>query len=838
MPSFSEVRPFRQFVLKVHSRCDLACNHCYVYESADRSWRTKPAVIAMETVVKAADRIAEHAREHRLSAVRVVLHGGEPLLAGAARLAEIVRVLRQRIELASQLDLSIHTNGVRLTTQLCELFLAERVSVGVSIDGDRAGNDLHRRYADGRSSYDQVVRAVELLRGQRYRAIYAGLLCTIDVRNDPVSTYQALAALDPPAIDFLLPHGTWDTPPPGIGPGGTPYADWLTAVFDAWTADHRRVPVRAFESIIATSLGGGSGTEALGLTASDLLVIETDGTLEQADSIKVAYDGAPQTGLDIFRHALDQAASHPGIRARQEGLAGLCRTCQDCPVVISCGGGLYAHRYRHGHGFANPSVFCADLLKLITYVRSRLRPRAVAVSPKSPAERGAAIAAPRVPYELTSAQFESLAAGHGDASAVTLLGDAQSGIARKLLRLLHERVDAATDRGFHAGWSLLAEVETADTAAIGAVLAHPYVRTWMVRTLKSRIRPGRAGSAAEGIGSPPADLGHLAAIAAAAAVRAGVSAEIDVPVTGGYLHLPGLGRLRVGAERSAIIVTGRDNFDVRTAGGKWTVLTSGPTAGDAWQQVRELRSGPFSVRLEDTDPYRDCYQLPTAERLAARQATRWQDQFAQALPLIERDLRDYLPGLAAGLSVITPLANEVPGRLVSASARQAFGAVGAALPPDGSDLALLLLHEVQHVKLGAVLDLFDLVVQDDRLFYAPWRDDPRPAESLLHGAYAHLAIADYWRVRRHQLTGTRAATAHAQFALWRSQTAEVIETLGGADTLTQLGRRFVAGMQATVVPWLSESVPESAAADARHQAAGHRAAWERRLASGGGPDGR
>ena len=100
-------------------------------------------------------------------------------------------------------------------SMVAELFLAERVKVGISLDGDRAANDLHRRFADGRSSYDGVIRAVDLLRRPEYREIYAGLLCTIDLRSDPVASYWALAALDPPAVDFLLPHGTWDSPPPG-----------------------------------------------------------------------------------------------------------------------------------------------------------------------------------------------------------------------------------------------------------------------------------------------------------------------------------------------------------------------------------------------------------------------------------------------------------------------------------------------------------------------------------------------------------------------------------------------------------------------------------------------
>ena len=244
----------------------------------------------------------------------------------------------------------MHTNGVRLNEQLCEVFLAERVKVGISLDGDRVANDLHRRFADGRSSYDHVLRAVALLRRERYRETFAGLLATIDVRSNPVASYRALAALAPPALEFLLPHGTHDNPPPGAARGATPYADWLAAVYEAWHADGERVPVRIFESIRRTSLGLSSLTEAIGTEASDIAVIETDGTIEQADSVKVAYDGAPATGLDIFRHPLDVAAAHPAIAARQRGVAGLSAPCRRCPVVASCGGGLFAHRYRPGPG--------------------------------------------------------------------------------------------------------------------------------------------------------------------------------------------------------------------------------------------------------------------------------------------------------------------------------------------------------------------------------------------------------------------------------------------------------------------------------------------------------
>jgi uncharacterized protein len=40
--------------------------------------------------------------------------------------------------------------------------------------------------------------------------------------------------------------------------------------------------------------------------------------------------------------------------------------------MTTCGGGLYPHRYRSGSGFRHPSVYCADLMRLITHVRDRV----------------------------------------------------------------------------------------------------------------------------------------------------------------------------------------------------------------------------------------------------------------------------------------------------------------------------------------------------------------------------------------------------------------------------------------------------------------------------------
>jgi len=362
--------PFSEFVLKVHGRCNLACDYCYIYENADQTWRRRPTAMSAEVVAATAARLGEHVRDHGLDEVTVVLHGGEPLLAGRAALAATAGALRAAVPSTCRVELSTQTNGVLLTHEMLAMLDEHDVGVSVSLDGDQSGHDRHRIRANGRGSHAEVMRGLNRL-ASSHRRLYRGLLCTVDLDNDPIRTYEALLETRPPRIDFLLPHGTWTAPPPRrpVEGGGTPYAEWLIAVFDRWYhAPRRETGVRLFEEILNLLLGGQSRSEGVGLSPVAMLVVDTDGTLQQVDTLKTSYAGAPETGLTVFDHRFDDAMWHPGVVARQIGLAALAPACRTCAVRDICGGGLYAHRYREGHGYLNPSVYCPDLMKLITHI--------------------------------------------------------------------------------------------------------------------------------------------------------------------------------------------------------------------------------------------------------------------------------------------------------------------------------------------------------------------------------------------------------------------------------------------------------------------------------------
>ncbi|HEY6311645.1 MAG TPA: FxsB family cyclophane-forming radical SAM/SPASM peptide maturase [Streptosporangiaceae bacterium] len=359
--------PFRQFILKVHSRCNLSCTYCYVYEMAEQGWPSLPKRMDSAIAGKVADRIGEHARAHDLPSVDVILHGGEPLLAGTGWLTELAGMLRARIP--AQVNIDVQTNGTLLRPRMLQTLKQLGIGIGVSLDGDAEATGRHRLYPSGRNSFDDVADGLRLLGSSGFREIYSGILCTIDVQNDPIATYEALLEFRPPAVDLLLPHANWSCPPPGAG-----YADWLIAVFERWySAPEQETQIRLFAELIQLVLGNPGAVEGLGLGPSTLIVVDTDGAIKQLDSLSSTYEGSAETGLHVSTDPFDAALGHPTTVARQIGVDALSAQCQQCPVLRVCGGGLYPHRYRSGEGFRHPSVYCADLMKLITHVSERVR---------------------------------------------------------------------------------------------------------------------------------------------------------------------------------------------------------------------------------------------------------------------------------------------------------------------------------------------------------------------------------------------------------------------------------------------------------------------------------
>ncbi len=381
--------------------------------------------------------------------------------------------------------------------------------------------------------------------------------------------------------------------------------------------------------------------------------------------------------------------------------------------------------------------------------------------PQAPSPRG-----PR--HELSARGLAALAAGPGDPGVLEILAHTQLSYTRSLVahvsRLGAQGADAELGNAAAEGWALLCQLDRTHPDAVQEIIAHPFTSAWAHRCLRPPL------GANSGL-----DRAHLGGLAAAAALRAGTSADVLVPVRDGALHLPTLGALRVspGAAATATV----------------SVAAGQARAGGAiWQSARRV-AGPF-VRacLEDLDPFRDCQDWLTAARLATDEYSTWHRAVLAAGSRLAADVPGYAAVLGSGLRSIVPL-RAVAAANRSSTARQAFGAVALTLPARGGDLAALLLHEFQHVKLHAltgICDLFDAT--EPRLLPVGWRTDPRPIEGVLHGTYAHLALVHLARAQ-----GPSARPRYLQYRAW---VCDAAAALSASAALTSDGEYFVAEMAA------------------------------------------
>ena len=411
-------------------------------------------------------------------------------------------------------------------------------------------------------------------------------------------------------------------------------------------------------------------------------------------------------------------------------------------------------------------------------------------------------------HRLSPELFDALATGEGSGDAVMELAAAEYS---KHLILLNGVLTAAEGGWQYSltrkGYDLLAAAWRADRAATEKVVRYPSVGAWARRT----IRACRGGPQL-----PGAQPRGLCAVAAAAAIRAGLPAEIELAVTGGRVTLPSLG---------AATVSGRA-VTVRSGGGRTKVgpveiLEHPHRDAPGWLGLRRIRAGSLDVLIDDVDPFR----MPDAPGLAARQtAGSWDAALGRTVAVLERNHPGVVAEIAAAVSAVVPCAQPSAG-VASSTSQEAFGAIAMSLPRDPVAGAESLIHELQHVKLGALMDIVTLTLPDDgRRYYAPWRDDPRPLAGLFQGTYAFLGVTGFWR-RQRQLGGGQ-RRADVLFARWRAAVALGIETLRSSGRLTPAGLDFVSGMSRTLATWQNDPVSAQAQAEARHAADTHRARWQ------------
>jgi HEXXH motif-containing protein len=416
-----------------------------------------------------------------------------------------------------------------------------------------------------------------------------------------------------------------------------------------------------------------------------------------------------------------------------------------------------------------------------------------------------------------------MAEGSSDSALVRLLASAYRSRQLILLRAVLDRTANMDEAAgplptVGEGWSFLAELQRRDNAAVDSVLALPRTGLWTKEVLQ--LLDGKTTNK-----NPLwTVVGYFHQMLVAAAVRADFDVKWSVPVWRGAVLLPSLGIADVPSDDEwsvAEVMNDGDRVVIHGSAGSNELPADLSSDGPGWFALRALRMGEREVWLDDIDPYREFMAPQSPRRLADVEM----DQWARGLQETWRLLTDHHPMIAdelsAGLSTLVPHVITDHAGPYSASHNDVFGSVVLSRPPDPTTFAELLVHEFGHNKFGVLLSLVDLLEPDGDnetpRFYAPWRDDPRPAMGVLHGVYSFLGVTAFYRAHGAVVSGASARVAKFEFEFHRVRTIQGVEGLLAKADLSELGRRFLGTVLGRLKSWAAEPLPTDVR-DAAHEA--------------------
>jgi len=137
---------------------------------------------------------------------------------------------------------------------------------------------------------------------------------------------------------------------------------WLANLFEEWwREDDPGLYIRLFFDIIKVLNGSRHHIDSLVNDTHDMIVINTDGSIEYSDYLRASGDGACATSYSVASNALAELEIDPVFRYLLELGTHLPAACKTCSFRHPCGGGFLPGRMMPGERSPRyRSVLCHD----------------------------------------------------------------------------------------------------------------------------------------------------------------------------------------------------------------------------------------------------------------------------------------------------------------------------------------------------------------------------------------------------------------------------------------------------------------------------------------------
>jgi len=355
------------YIVKVTGNCNLYCRYCYFR-------RRCPKVPTAPLNEDLAVSLIEQAVELSPKRVWFIWHGGEPLLRGLPFFERVVKCQQEQTRIKNtRFRNGIQTNGTLLSAEWLDLLEAGNFHIGISVDGPKEVHNKNRVYRSERGSFDEVMRAVELM---QTRQIHFGALAVVtqDSLDRAEEIYRFFVNSGLKGFDFLpcvernLETGNLTS----YSVTTREFANFMIQVFDLWMQDDDpSIRIRYLINMMTGLLGGKPSSCKFNGSCGSYITIQPDGSVYPCDNF---------AGIEEFR--LGSLVETPlreilANERRQKFLTWVSATktsCASCNYLPFCQGGCSWHSYNSGAESSGRNYFCATRKRTFAYLTERLKP--------------------------------------------------------------------------------------------------------------------------------------------------------------------------------------------------------------------------------------------------------------------------------------------------------------------------------------------------------------------------------------------------------------------------------------------------------------------------------
>ncbi len=335
--------------------CNLQCHYCF-YTEKQHLFPGNPNPAMPDEILE--QFIKQKIEAHASSQVNFAWQGGEPTLLGVSYFERVVE-LQKKYAKGKSITNSFQTNGVLIDDAWCRFFARNHFLIGISIDGPRHLHDRHRVNKSGHSSFDQVNRALKLLKENRiefntltvvHRDNSGSALEVYNFLKEAGSGYMQFIpivermatgerkdglALVSPDSNEEASVTEWSVDP-------LQYGRFLSAIFDEWVRhDVGKIFVQHFDVALEIWLGLPASVCVFGRTCGQAAVIEHNGDIYSCDHY--VY---PENNLGNLLHTpLAEMLVSGQQRKFGKDKLNLPSACHSCEVRFACNGECPKHRF-------------------------------------------------------------------------------------------------------------------------------------------------------------------------------------------------------------------------------------------------------------------------------------------------------------------------------------------------------------------------------------------------------------------------------------------------------------------------------------------------------------